>query len=331
MMKQRLPFVIQGLGTALPDRVMTNADFEKFLDTSDEWIQTRTGIRERRICGEGENTLTLSLTASKIALEKAKLTPADLDLIIVATSTPYTPIPATACFLQRELGCGHIPAFDLSAACSGFVYGYVCAVHLMASGQYRHVLVVGAEAMSAITDFQDRGICILLGDGAGAAVLGPADDDMGGVYDHLLGANGGGAELIWVPAGGSRQPASAQTVEQRLHYLKMQGREVYKFAVSKMQEVIQGAMTRVGLTADDIAMVIPHQSNARIIESAAHKLKIPMEKVALNIDRCGNTSAASIPLALEEVVNQGRVHKGDWVILAGFGGGLTWASALLRL
>ncbi len=331
MMKQRLPFVIRGLGTALPDRVMTNADFEKFLDTSDEWIQTRTGIRERRICGEGENTLTLAVTASRRALERAKLTPGDLDLIIVATSTPYAPIPATACFLQRELGCRHIPAFDLAAACSGFVYAYVCAVQMMTSGQYRHVLVIGAEAMSAVTDFQDRGICILLGDGAGAAVLGPADDNVGGLYDHLLGADGGGAELIWIPAGGSRQPATAATVDDRLHYLKMQGREVYKFAVTKMQEVIQGAISRVGLPIEDLALVVPHQSNARIIESAAQKLRIPMEKVALNIDRCGNTSAASIPLALEEAVSRGQVRKGDWVLLAGFGGGLTWASALLRL
>ena len=330
-MAKRLPFTIEGVGHALPARVMTNADFEKFLDTSDEWITTRTGIRERRICAENENTLTLALGASKAALAAAKCEPKDVDLIVLATCTPANPIPATACFLQHQLGCRHIPAFDLSAACSGFIYAFNAAVGMMAVSGYKRVLVVGAETMSRITDFQDRGTCILLGDGAGAAVLTPADDDVAGVYDLNLGADGGGAELITVPAGGSRLPASAQTVQDRLHYLKMNGREVYKFAVTKMQEVIRGAVQRAGITVDDLALVIPHQSNARIIESAIEKLGLPASKVAVNIDRFGNTSAASVPIALAEAVRDGRLRKGDWLLLAGFGGGLTWGTVLIRL
>jgi len=331
IMANRLPYTIRGLGSALPEKVLTNADFEKILDTSDEWIRTRTGIRERRICTNGENTLTLALDASKKALDQAKLSPDDLDLIIVATSTPYVPIPATACFLQKELGCRHIAAFDLAAACSGFVYGFVSAVHLMTSGQYRHALVVGAEAMSSVTDFEDRTICVLLGDAAGAAIVSPTENEISGLYDHCLGADGSGAEFICVPAGGSREPASAASVEGRRHYLKMKGRDVYKFAVNKMQEVIRNAVERAGITLDDLTMVIPHQSNARIIESAADKLGMPAEKMALNIDKYGNTSAASVPLAMDEAYREGRLQAGDWVLLAGFGGGLTWGSALIRL
>jgi len=330
-MVNRLPLTIRGLGSALPDKIMTNADFEKFLDTSDEWIRTRSGIRERRICSEGENTLTLAVTASRKALAQAKLSPADLDLIIVATSTPYVPIPATACFLQKELGCRHIGAFDLAAACSGFVYAFVSAAYLMASGQYRYTLVVGAEAMSSVTDFEDRTICVLLGDAAGAAVIGPADNDTSGLYDHCLGADGSGADFIWVPAGGSLEPATTESVDGRRHYIKMKGREVYKFAVTKMREVIRDSVARAGITLDDLAMVIPHQSNARIIESAAEKLGIHLEKMALNIEKYGNTSAASIPLALDEACSNGRLGEGNWVLLAGFGGGLTWGTALLRL
>ncbi len=322
---------ITALGTHVPERVMTNADFERIVDTSDEWIQTRTGIRERRICMNGQNTLTLAVEAARRALERARLAPADIDLIIVATSTPAYPIPATACFVQHALGCRQVPAFDLAAACSGFVYAVVAAAGMMASAPYRHALVIGAETMSRVTDFDDRALCVILGDGAGAAVLGPADDSVSGIYDQDLGADGSGAELIIVPAGGSAEPATPEALQDKRHYLKMRGREVYKFAVTKMQEVIQGAVRRSGLSLDDLALVIPHQSNARIIESAAEKLGIPMSRVAMNIDKYGNTSAASIPLALEEAINGRRIKKGDWVLLAGFGGGLTWGSVLLRL
>lgn len=323
--------MIRGMGSALPSRVVTNADFEKTLDTSDEWIRTRSGIRERRFVAPGENTLTLAVSAARAALDNAKLSAQDLDLIVVATCTPVHPLPATACFVQAELGCRTIPAFDLSAACSGFIYGLVTSTCLMQTGQYRNVLVVGAETMSSIIDFEDRGTCVLLGDGAGAAIISPADNETSGMYDQMLAADGTGAKLIWIPAGGSAEPASAKSVNERLHYMKMKGREVYKFAVVKMQEVLAAAVERAGLTMADIKLVVPHQSNLRIIESAAEKLGLPEDKVAVNIDRYGNTSAASIPLALEEAWRNGRVQRGDWVLLAGFGGGLTWGSALIRL
>ncbi|HSW46687.1 MAG TPA: beta-ketoacyl-ACP synthase III [Phycisphaerae bacterium] len=330
-MSGRLAFAIKGVGSALPGKIMTNADFEKYLDTSDEWITTRTGIKERRICQNGENTLTLALHASQKAMAHAKVSPTDIDLIVLATSTPAYPIPATACFLQHALGCRPVPAFDLAAACSGFVYAFVSAMSMMTFGQYRHALVVGAEAMSSVTDYQDRSICVILGDGAGAVVLGPATDSVSGVYDHLLAADGSGAELIYVPAGGSAEPSSTEAVLAGKHYLKMRGREVYRFAVTKMVEVIQGAVDRAGIQLKDVALIIPHQSNARIIESAMEKLSLPMDRVAMNIDRLGNTSAASIPLALDEAISNGRVRKGDWVLMAGFGGGLTWGSVLVRL
>ncbi|UCD27590.1 MAG: ketoacyl-ACP synthase III [Planctomycetota bacterium] len=330
-MNDRIAIMIRGLGSYLPQRVMTNADFEEFLDTSDEWIITRTGIRERRIADDDENTLTMAVEASKRALDDAGLIPQDLDLIVVATTTPYVPLPATACYLQKELGCGHTAAFDVQAACSGFVYALVNGACLMSSGQYRHALIVGTEKMSAVTDFKDRTVCILLGDAAGATIISPADNGVSGIYDYCLGADGSGAPMLWIPAGGSLTPATTDTVNGRLHYLKMNGREVYKFAVVKMQEVISDTIARAGLSVDDLALIVPHQSNQRMIESAGQKLGIPLSKFALNIDHCGNTSAASIPVALDEAYREGRIKSGDWILLAGFGAGYTWASALLRL
>jgi len=330
-MGDRIPMAIRGLGSAVPDRVMTNADFEKTLETSDEWIRSRTGIRERRIAGDHEDTLTMAAVSSRQALADAGLAPGDLDLIVVATCTPVVPTPATACFLQHELGCRHIGAFDVQAACSGFVYALVSAVYLMSSGRYRNALVVASEKMSAITDFEDRSTCVLLGDGAGAAVIGPAENGVSGFYEHCLGADGSGARLIWVPAGGSKEPASERTVAENLHYLKMRGREVYKFAVTKMRDVIAETTARAGISLDDLALIIPHQSNLRIIESAAEKLGVAPAKFAVNIDRFGNTSAASIPMALHEAYRTGRIKSGDWVLMAGFGAGLSWASALIRL
>ncbi len=323
--------ILRGMGSAVPEHVMTNADFEKCLDTSDEWIRTRTGIRERRVAGQHENTLTLSVRASRQALERASMTPADIDMIVLATTTPYVQCPGTACFLQHELGCRIIPAFDIQAACSGFVYALVTAAHLLDPDRYRNILVLGSETMTRLADFEDRATCILFGDGAGAAVLSAVDNGTSGLYEHELFADGSGAQMIWVPAGGSLEPASTRTVNERLHFLKMKGREVYKFAVTRMQEIIHDTLTRAGLGIEDVAMIIPHQSNLRIIESAGEKLGIPAEKIAINIDRFGNTSAASIPLALEEAMNSGKVKSGDYVLVAGFGAGLTWASALIRL
>ncbi len=330
-MLDRLPITIRGVGCAVPERVVTNDEFARTLDTSDEWIRTRSGIRERRIAGPGENTLTLAAAASRRALASAGIEPGEIDLIIVATCTPYMPLPATACFLQQELGCRQVAAFDLAAACSGFVYAFSIASRMVATGGCRNALVVGAETLSSITDFQDRSVCVLLGDGAGAAVVGPAGNGTSGIYHQQLGADGSGAQLIWVPAGGSAEPATARTVNERLHYMRMKGREVYRFAVTKMQEVILEAVRQTGISPEDLALIIPHQSNLRIIESAAERLGVPMSRVAVNIDRYGNTSAASIPLALAEAWEQGRVRTGDWVLMAGFGAGLTWGSILMRL
>jgi 3-oxoacyl-[acyl-carrier-protein] synthase-3 len=269
--------------------------------------------------------------AGRAALDDAGLEAKDIDLIVVATCTPAVQLPATACFVQHELGCGTIPAFDLAAACSGFVYGVVNAAYMMQSRRYRNVLVIGSDAMSTVSDLTDRSVCILLGDGAGAVVLTEADNETSGLYHHALGSDGSGAELIWVPAGGSRQPATHETVDERLHYMKMRGREVFKFAVVKMRQIIEESLAAEGLGIDDVALIIPHQSNQRIIESLGAKLRFPADKFAVNIERFGNTSAASIPIALEEAWRAGRIGRGDWVILAAVGAGLTWGSLLMRL
>ncbi len=330
-MREPLRMAIRGTGSAVPARIMANAEFEAFLDTSDEWIRARTGIRERRVVQDGESTASLAIDASRQAIEDAGITPGELDLILCATITPEVPFPATACFVQERLGLTDIPAFDLSAACSGFVYALVIAAHFIHHKTYRNILLIGAENMTRFADFQDRGTCILFGDAAGAAVVTDTDDPAQRLLFSSLGADGSGADMIWVPAGGARRPASVDTVNQRLHYMKMKGRDVYRFAVSKMQEVIEQAMQAAKVTPDDLAMVIPHQSNARIIESAREKLGLSAEKVCVNIDRYGNTSAASIPLALDELRHAGRVNRGDLVLMVAFGAGLTWASALVRL
>ena len=322
---------IRGTGRAIPDRVLTNADFARCIDTSDEWIVTRTGIRERRVVSEGQSTLTLASQAARDALAHAGLTPADLDLIICATITPECPFPATACFLQNELGARQVPAYDINAACSGFVYALMNAAHMVHHGTCGNALVVGAECMSRFTDYEDRTTCILFGDGAGAVVIGRGQTREQGVYHYHLGADGSGAAAISCPAGGARLPASEQTVRDRQHFLKMRGREVYKFAVAKMQEVIEKAMQSQGLGPEDIAVIVPHQSNLRIIESATERLGLTKDKVYINIDRYGNTSAASVPVALDEIVKAGRVKPGDWVLLVAFGAGLTWGSSLIRM
>lgn len=330
-MNQRLSIAVLGTGVGIPAGVLTNADLERRLDTSDEWIRTRTGIRERRIAAPEQSTLSLAEDASRAAIADAGLTPADIDLIVVATISPEYPCPATACFLQHRLGIEDVPAFDLSAACSGFVYALLSAANFVHLGAYRHALVVGAETMSRFTDYEDRATCILFGDGAGAAVIGPPKRHDQGIYYSAMGARGSGADSIIVPAGGAKEPATARTINERLHFLKMRGREVYKFAVVKMQEVIQEAMAAQGLGPNDVAMIIPHQSNLRIIESAAEKLGLPPERVYVNIDRYGNTSGASVPIAMHEVCRSGAVKPGDWLLLAAFGAGLTWASALIKL
>ena len=329
---RRFGAVIKGTGSYLPQRCLSNADLEKLVDTNDDWIVQRTGIRERRLAETSESTSTMALKAARDALKAAHLTPEDLDLIIVATLTPDMVTPSTACILQHQLGIQrHIGAFDLGAACSGFVYALSVGSQFIGSGACKHVLVVGAETLSRLVDYTDRGTCILFGDGAGAAVLSAHDDTSLGVQAFSLGADGGGGEFIHVPAGGSRTPASLETIASRQHYLKMNGREVYKFAVHQMTVSLEKAMLDCQLTAQQVQLVIPHQSNVRIIDSATEKMGFPRDRVMVNIDRYGNTSAASIPIALDEAMRTGRCGSGDWIILLAFGAGLTWASATIRL
>ncbi len=321
---------IAGSGIGLPRTVMTNHDWVVRLNTSDEWIVQRTGIRERRVAGEGESTLTFAVQASQEALQSAQVAPRDIDLIICGTITPDHLLPSTACEIQAALGCGHVPAFDLVAACSGFVYGLITAAQYIVAGMSRNALVVGADCVTRMADWEDRQSAILFGDGAGAVVLRPSRGRPT-IRAVRLGADGGRAMLIWVPAGGSREPASLRTVNERLHVMRMKGRDVYKFAVSKMQEVIVDTLADAELTLDDVALVVPHQSNLRIIESACERLGLPEHKVFINIQRVGNTSAASVPIALHEALRTGRLRRGDLVLLVAFGAGLTWASCLMEV
>ena len=330
-MSRPLPVMIRGTGSYIPEEVLTNDFFAAYLDTSDEWIRPRTGIRERRRAGENESTLTMSKEAGERALADAGVEAGDLDMIIVATVTPETPLPSTACWLQAEMGLDDIPAFDIVAACSGFVYGLVTAASLIDSNGYSNVLVVGAETLTRITDYQDRATCILFGDAAGAAVVSRSSDPSRQILYHSLGARGKDAKAVWIPAGGSKEPASERTVAEGLHYMRMQGSNLFKSAVAKMDELVTEALDATGVKAQDIKMVIPHQSNLRIMESARKRMGLPVEKLGVNIDRFGNTSAASIPLVLDEARREGRLSQGDLVMLLGFGGGLTWGVTLMRL
>ncbi len=320
---------ILGTGICIPDQVVTNQDIEKMVDTCDEWIFSRTGIRERRVVGENQHTSDLAVEASRGALESAGLVPSDLDLIIVATVTPDMPFPATACLVQAQLGAPQAAAFDVETACSGFLYALTIGVQFVETGLYRHVLVIGAESLSRVTDWQERSTCILLGDGAGAVVLGPTDNGSGILSTHL-GADGHGASLLHQPGGGSRHPASHETVDNRLHFIKMNGREVFRFAVKIMGDAALGALKKCNMTFDDVQYYIPHQANYRIIEASARRFGIPMDRVHVNIDRYGNTSAASVPVALHEAAIQGKIEPGDVVLLVAFGGGLTWGAAVVR-
>ncbi len=321
---------ITGFGAAVPDKVMTNADFEKILDTSDEWITKRTGIKERRIVSDGETTATLAIQAAQKALADADVRATDLDLIICSTVTPEIMFPATACFVQEAIGATDVACFDLSAACSGFIYGLAVGSQFIATGMYKKVLVIGADTLSRVSDYADRGSCILFGDAAGAVVLEPTAEKDKGVLYNVLHADGGGWDYIHVPAGGSRYPASKETVEQGQHFVKMRGRDVYKFAVDKMQWLLGDCMEKCGLTPDDVDLVVPHQVNVRIITSAAEKYNFPLEKIYMNIEKYGNTSAASIPLALAEAREKGLVRPGSTIMLIAFGAGLTWAGSVVK-
>ena len=331
---QQLPTrkaVIVGTGSAVPEKVLNNADLEKMVDTSDEWITTRTGIKERRIVGPGESTATLALQASQKAIEQAGITGKDVDLIICSTITPEMVFPSTACFVQDWIGNHSCCAFDVAAACSGFVYAVTLASSLIACGQHRNALVIGAETLSTITDYTDRSSCILFGDGAGAIVLQAQDDTDRGVLYSRMHADGGDWETLNCRAYGSRNPVGTELPDKRMMYMEIRGRETYQLAVRRIVELINKAYETCGVSNDDIAMVIPHQMNARIIESVVKRLKLPEEKMFVNIDRYGNTSSASIAIALDEAVRTGKLKQGDLIALVAFGAGLTWAVNLVRL
>lgn len=319
---------ILGLGAYLPEKILTNKDLEKMVDTTDEWITTRTGIKERRIARKDEATSDMAAEAARRALADAKLKPEDIDLIIVATITPDMFFPATACLVQHKLGARTVPAFDISVACSGFIYGLAIADQFISSGKYKYALVVAAEKLSSITDWSDRNTCVLFGDGAGAAVLGAVDH--GGILSVHLGANGAEGDLIKLPAGGSRIPPTKKSIEDKLHFIKMNGSELFKHAVKIMADAALGATRPLGLKAEDISLVIPHQANIRILEAVGRRMGLSKDKIYLNIERYGNMSAASSAVALTEAVKEGRIKKGDKILLDAFGGGLTWGAIVIE-
>jgi len=329
-MNKKIGVKILSTGSYFPEKVLTNADLAKIVDTSDEWIITRTGIKERRVAAQNQATSDLALEASKDALKKAGLSPQDIELIIVATVTPDMMFPSTACMLQTKLGASKAAAFDLLAACTGFIYALSTAKAFIESGMYKNVLLVGAETLTKITDWTDRNTCVLFGDGAGAMVLAAAEGESA-VLSTYLGADGSYADLLNLPAGGSLTPASAETVNNKMHTIKMQGKEVFKVAVTKMFEAAEIGLERAGLKPDDVALFIPHQANMRIIEAVAKKLNMPLERIGINLQKTGNVSAATTITALDEAIKTGRLKTGDIVELIAFGGGFTWGSAVIKL
>lgn len=320
---------IVGTGSYVPDRVLTNADLEKMVDTTDEWIVTRTGIKERRIAPDYMCTSDMGAEAARRAMEQAGAREDEIDLIICATITPDMPFPSTACLIQQKLGAKRAAAFDVEAACSGFLYGLEIGQQFITSGTYNTVLVVGAEKLSTIVDWQDRQTCVLFGDGAGAAVLRSRGEDHG-ILTTCMGADGSQADILLMPAGGAKYPASKESVSAGMHHLKMAGKEVFKQAVIAMQTAAEEALRKCNLTIDDIKCVIPHQANVRILEALTARLGVPMEKVYVNLHRYGNVSAASVAIALDEAAREGRFQHGDLILLVVFGSGLTWASCVIQ-
>lgn len=321
--------IVTGTGMSVPDRVMTNHDLEKIVDTSDEWIRTRTGIRERRIAGPHEFMSQFAIEASRRALEMARVAPDQIELIICATVTPDVPIPATACFIQHALGCTEAAAFDMQAGCSGFIYAQSVAKQFIVSGRCKHVLVIGAELLSKFLDWTDRTTCVIFADGAGAVVMSEGNLPQG-VLASAMHTDGSMSDFICMQGGGSKHPASGETVSQGLHFIRMRGNETFKIAVRSIEDVSREVLAKAGLTPDDVTWLIPHQANQRIIDAVGERLGIPPERCYVNIDRYGNTSAASIPIALDEAVRAGKVKRGDVVLMAAFGAGLTWAASVVR-
>jgi 3-oxoacyl-[acyl-carrier-protein] synthase-3 len=324
------PTRIASLATYVPPRVLTNADLEKLVDTNDDWIMQRVGIRERHIAGPGVATSDLGKEAALMAIERAGLTPEDIGVIITGTVTPDMMFPSTACLIQHKIGAHHAWGFDLSAACSAFTYSLTTASQLVATGAHDHALVVGADVMSSIIDYKDRATCVLFGDGAGAVVVSAAKDGEGSILDFEHEIDGSGGDALCMPAGGSLRPPSHETVDHRMHFVKQDGRAVFKFAVRKTEEIARRILKRNGLQPSDLDLFISHQANRRIIESATEKLGLGPDKTLINIDRFGNTTAATIPLALNDAVCSGRLKKGDLVLLASVGAGFTVGAVLLR-
>ena len=321
--------IITGTGMSVPSRVMTNRDLERIVDTSDEWIRTRTGISERRIVDDNEPVSTFALAASQKAMEMAGVKPSDIELIICATVTPDMPIPATACLLQHRLGCARAAAFDIQAGCSGFIYAQSVAKQFIVSGRCRNVLVIGAELLSKFLDWTDRTTCVIFADGAGAVVMSEGSLPRG-VLASAMHSDGSMSDYICMEGGGSKHPASAETVANKMHFIKMRGNETFKIAVRSIEDVSREVLGNAGLTPGDVSWFIPHQANQRIIDAVRERLEIPAERCWVNIDRYGNTSAASIPIALDEAVRAGKVARGDVILMAAFGAGLTWAASAVR-
>ncbi len=322
--------IILGTGRAAPEKILTNADLEKIVDTSDAWIVERTGIRERHIAEPGTGLTPLASEAARKALEDAGIEAEQIDLIILGTVTGDYTFPATACLVQEQIGAKHAAAFDISAACSGFLYSLQCADALMRSVGYRHVLVIGGEVLTSILDWSDRNTCTLFGDGAGAAVLGVGQDGSGLIASHIQ-SNGEHAHLLYNPGCGSMYPPTPENVDQKVNTIRMEGKEVFRYAVSSMLDGLSKVLARAGLTSEDIDLLIPHQANLRIIQAVGKRLDLPEEKIFINVGHYGNTSAASIPMALDEARRSGRANKGDLVAMVTFGAGFTWAAALVRL
>lgn len=321
---------VTGTGSYVPDRILDNAYFAKIVDTNDAWILDRTGIRERRISAENQSTSDLAAEAGRRALKAAGRAPESVELLIVATSSPDRVVPGTAAYVQAKLGCFNSGAVDHIAACSGYIYALSAGWNYVANGQVKNCLVIGAEQLTRITNYQDRGTCILFGDAAGALLLEPSVEGTSDILYSKLGADGRGEKYIIVPAGGTAMQPTAERLEKKLDKIQMMGREVYKFAITKFVELIKDACARIGVSPDQIDVLVPHQVNLRIIESAAEKLKIPMSKIVVNIDRYGNTSAASIPVAIDEAAREGRIKRGHLLVTVAFGAGLTWGSVALR-
>jgi len=323
---------ITGTGSYLPDTILSNFDLEKMVDTSDEWIRQRTGIVERRIAEDDVATSDLSVQAARLAIKRAQIDPLDIEMILVATVTPDTFFPSTACYVQKGIGAKNASAMDISAACAGFLYGLDLANGLIVSGQYNTILVIGGEVFNNIVDWNDRNTCVLFGDGAGAAVV-QATEEPKGILSSYIGSDGDYADinLLGIPAGGSRMPVTSNAIDQNLNKIQMNGREVFKLGVRLMPEAAERALKKANVSVDDIDLLIPHQANLRIIEAVGHRLGVPREKVYVNVDKYGNTSAATVIIALDEAIQEGIAKPDDLILLVTFGAGLTWGSTLLRL